>query len=573
MDIFQNPFYLLGATTRDNRHRILELAEERSLSSNPDVCIAAGKTLAHPRDRVAAEVAWLVGVDPVRATEVLRQLDAPNQNLLNVPRLTHLARANLLVSGVSRLSNLPSSNLVEWILAIAQSSEAINSETVCATLNADRRVSDFPEITNPSTIDDEIQKQKNYYSQVLTSALENLSITERASVLTQAVEWSTGNGKSICPILIERSAQDFLEQKTKIIEAQDEKLRAMADAENPDTTLSPIVDQLLESVKEWDTLAQPIQLSKKSTGQRHDASEIAWQIRRLAIDLFNEYSKLDFSLKITNMLLEVFAEVPEIVERLTEDLKALKINSQVEKLKNASDAGQSDSTLTPMVNQLIQSVKSWNTTTQPVEANSRVAFTVREVVLHLCNEHRKLDFAIQITNALIGVFNASSVGVEVVTRLTEDKAALVAMKSFENINTQVEKLKNASDATQSDSTLTPMVNQLIETVKTWDPSTQTVETNNNVTRTVKSIASYLWSQYQRRDFAIQITNALIGVFSGAYGMDEVNNQLKTDLSVYQMNIEWKEVTINPPNRGRTGCLLQIVIFAVIGLIVALLQGC
>ena len=587
MDIFQNPFYLLGATTRDNRHRILELAEERSLSSNPDVCIAAGKTLAHPRDRVAAEVAWLVGVDPVRATEVLRQLDAPNQNLLNVPRLTHLARANLLVSGVSRLSNLPSSNLVEWILAIAQSSEAINSETVCATLNADRRVSDFPEITNPSTIDDEIQKQKNYYSQVLTSALENLSITERASVLTQAVEWSTGNGKSICPILIERSAQDFLEQKTKIIEAQDEKLRAMADAENPDTTLSPIVDQLLESVKEWDTLAQPIQLSKKSTGQRHDASEIAWQIRRLAIDLFNEYSKLDFSLKITNMLLEVFAEVPEIVERLTEDLKALEaevhakksfeqfeyINAQVEKLKDASDTKQSDYILTRMIIRLIETVKTWNPSTQPVEANNAVAFTVREVALHLCNEHQKLDFAIQITNALIGVFNASSVGVEVVTRLTEDKAALVAMKSFENINTQVEKLKNASDATQSDSTLTPMVNQLIETVKTWDPSTQTVETNNNVTRTVKSIASYLWSQYQRRDFAIQITNALIGVFSGAYGMDEVNNQLKTDLSVYQMNIEWKEVTINPPNRGRTGCLLQIVIFAVIGLIVALLQGC
>ena len=83
MDIFQNPFYLLVATTRDNRHRILELAEERSLSSDPDVCMAAGKTLTHPRDRVAAEVAWLVGIDPVRSTEVLRQLDAPNQNLLN----------------------------------------------------------------------------------------------------------------------------------------------------------------------------------------------------------------------------------------------------------------------------------------------------------------------------------------------------------------------------------------------------------------------------------------------------------------------------------------------------------
>ena len=111
---------------------------------------------------------------------------------------------------------------MEWILTIAQASEAINSETVCATLNEDRRVSGFPEITNLSTIDDEIQKQKNYYSQVLTSTLKNLAITERASVLTQAVEWSTGNGTSRCPILIEDlilsyelGAQDSLGAKTK----------------------------------------------------------------------------------------------------------------------------------------------------------------------------------------------------------------------------------------------------------------------------------------------------------------------------------------------------------------------
>ena len=581
MDILKNPFHILGATPRDNRHSIIELAEERSLLSDADECMEAQSILIHPRRRISAEVAWLPGIDPTLSDEVLTHLDTPNRNLLNITGLTHIARANLLTTGLSRLPNLSSANIIEWILAIAQASKDINPEIVCATLNEDRRASGFPEIIDLSAIGDEIRKQKNYYRQVLSSVLESLSVPERASVLTQTIESSIEVGKTRCPVLIEDlilsyelGVQNSLEQKRRIIEAQDEQLRVMVDIGNPDATLQPIVNQLIQTLKEWDTIAQPIQLSRRSRGERHtDSSEIAWRIRRLAIDLFNEYSKLDFSLKITNMLLEVFAEVPEIVERLTEDLKALKINSQVEKLKNASDAGQSDSTLTPMVNQLIQSVKSWNTTTQPVEANSRVAFTVREVVLHLCNEHRKLDFAIQITNALIGVFNASSAGVEVVTRLTEDKATLVGMKKFEKINAQGKNLIKTADLQRPDYTLSPMVNQLIETVKTWEPSTQTVETNNNVASTVGSIAFYLWSQYQKRDFAIQITNALIGVFSGTYGMDEVNNQLKTNLSVYQMNIEWKEVTINPPNRGRTGCLLQIVIFAVIGLIVALLQGC
>ena len=65
--------------------------------------------------------------------------------------------------------------------------------------------------------------------------------------------------------------------------------------------------------------------------------------------------------------------MPKIVEGLTEDSRGLeeeirfvrdverieKINSQVEKLKGASDAKRPDYTLAPMVTQLIQTVKTW----------------------------------------------------------------------------------------------------------------------------------------------------------------------------------------------------------------------
>ena len=349
MDILKTPFHILGVTTRDNRHKILELEEERSLLSDADECKVARETLINPRKRISAEVAWLPGTDPPLSDVVLRHLDSPNQNFLNITGLTHIARANLLVSGLSRLPNLLSSNIVERILTIAQASEAINSETVCTILNEDRRASGFPEITDMSAIDDEIRKQRRYYSQTLTSVLENLSVNARARVMTLLLETSTSNGRYQCPILIkdlipvyELGVQNSLEQKKKIIEAQDEKLRAMADAKNPDTTLAPIVDQLLESVKEWDTLAQPIQLSKKSTGQRHDASfEIAQRLRILAADLFGEYGKFNVSRNIINMLKEVFAEVPELAEYICEDAKALEkqipLVRGVENLKRLMD--------------------------------------------------------------------------------------------------------------------------------------------------------------------------------------------------------------------------------------------
>lgn len=609
MDLLKNPFHVLGATTRDDRHSIMDLAEEKSLLLDPDECMEARSILTNPRRRIAAEVAWLPGIDPTLFDLVLRHLDSPNQNLLNITGLTHIARANLLVSGLSRLSNLPSSNIVEWILAIAKASEDTKSETVCVILNEDRRASGFPKITDLSAIDDEIRNQKSHYRQVLTSVLENLLVAERASVLTMAIETSTGNGKYQCPILIEdlilsyeSGVQDSLEQKQKIIEAQDKKLRVMTGAKNPDTILQPIVDQLIQTVKEWDTLAQPIQLTKKDRGERHAASfEIAWRVRELAIHLFNEYGKLDFSQQIINMLKEVFSEVIEVDERITADSEALEkqailtknfekfedITTQVEKLKAASDAKQSDYTLTPMVNQLIETVNTWNTITQPAEVNEAVVLVVRGIALHLWNEHQKSDFSKKILNALKTVFVALPEIADQVTKdltdLEEQTHLVRSMEKFEEIEAQVAKLKNASDAKQSDYTLTPMVNQLIQTVKSWNPSTQPVEANNAVAIMVRNIALHLWNEHQKLDFAIQITNALIGVFRGMNGMHEVNNRLSQDIATLT-NIREQRRLQNQnrsEDRGLSGCLIDraigyVVFFGICGIIAligSLMESC
>jgi len=360
-----------------------------------------------------------------------------------------IAIANLRTTKLSRHLGLSSSDIVDWILTIAQTSESINSETVCVVLNEDRRASGFPEITDLSSVDSAIRNQKRYDAQTAIIVLESLSVSARVRVMTSLFETTTSNSSHQPPTLIkdlirgyELSIQDSLEKQRRIIEAQDEQLRVMADAGNPDTTLSPIVDQLLESLREWDTLVQPIQLSRTSTGQRHDASfEMGLRFRQLAADLFQEYRKPDFSRRILSTLRDVFSEVPETAEQIAEDSNALEkqarlvetveefenINTHVEQLKAASDARQPDYTLSPLVNQLIQSIRSWDTT-QSIDANSVVAFTVREVALHLWNEHQKLDFAIQITNALIDVFRGVYGMDEVNNRLSEDISKLTNIR-------------------------------------------------------------------------------------------------------------------------------------------------
>ena len=61
MDLLQNPFHILTATTRDNRQRIMALAEERALLLDPNECTQARSDLIHPRKRLSAEIAWMPG--------------------------------------------------------------------------------------------------------------------------------------------------------------------------------------------------------------------------------------------------------------------------------------------------------------------------------------------------------------------------------------------------------------------------------------------------------------------------------------------------------------------------------
>ena len=76
--LHQSAFAVLGVTTRDDRRRIVELAEEKSLELDHDVCQKARSDLTNPRTRLGVEIAWLPGVSPRKAGQLV-------ENLLNEP--------------------------------------------------------------------------------------------------------------------------------------------------------------------------------------------------------------------------------------------------------------------------------------------------------------------------------------------------------------------------------------------------------------------------------------------------------------------------------------------------------
>jgi len=323
----------------------MELADERSLLLDSTECMEARSELTNPRKRLSAEVAWLPGIGPKRVGEVMSLLDASPSALLAVDKLSSIARANLLAAGLARLSDHNANVVAEWVLAISWALEDLDPDELSVIINEERIVSGFPEVSDLSAVEAEIQERRRYYRQVIKSALDHLPPKDLVEAVTVAVESATDGGYVHGPILIadlvdsyEVEAQGFLDKEEGNIRALVEKLRAAVDAERPDSTLAPMMNQLIQVVKNWDTVAQPIQVSTKSRGLDHDASHrVAGLVRGLAIHMFNEHGKLDFSQQLTNMLQEVFAEVGEVAERTAEDAEALGEIAERRKLSKLLD--------------------------------------------------------------------------------------------------------------------------------------------------------------------------------------------------------------------------------------------
>ena len=326
----QNPFALLSVTTRDDRRRIVELAEEKSLELDHDACQKARSDLTSPRMRLSAEMSWLPGVSPGKAAQFVSALHSDPMSLREESGLPTLAHLNLLASAFEAVDGNDSANdVAEFIQEMACLVDDLSAEQVLRDVNEDRSVSGFPEVKGIEQVEAELSERKRYYRNAIKDALNRLPPTSLVDAMTTAVAQITSGGEDHAPELIDDlvdsyavETQGFMQKEAESVE---KLIKAVRDsAISGENVVKPIVDKLVVVARNWDKVAQPIQLSAKARGIDHDPShEIAYAIRSLAIDLFNEHDMLDQSKRLTELIQELFAELPEVVERVDEDADAL----------------------------------------------------------------------------------------------------------------------------------------------------------------------------------------------------------------------------------------------------------
>jgi hypothetical protein len=325
-----SPFAALGVTTRDDRRRVIEIADEKSLELDHEVCQKARSDLTNPRSRLSMEMAWLPGVSPRKASQLVDGLLHNPMTIREESGLPTLAHLNLLAAAFESVDGEhDADDLVGFIMETAHLAEELSPEDVLRDINEDRAVSGFPEVRALDQIEAELTERRRYYRIAIKDALDRLPPMTLVQVMTETVDGVTSGGDGHAPGLIDDLVDSYEVETQGILQMEAENVHKLIAtvrdlAASGETVVKPYVDNLDSIARNWDKIAQPIQLSAKARGIVHVPSrELAYEIRSLAIDLFNKHGMLAHSQRLTALIQELFAEVPEIADRAEEDAEAL----------------------------------------------------------------------------------------------------------------------------------------------------------------------------------------------------------------------------------------------------------
>lgn len=324
--LHNNPFCILGVAIRDGRKKIFERADEKSLTLDGDVCTKARSDLTTPRNRLAVEMAWLPGVSPKRATSLVDALHTHDLLDYSVTSIPALANANLLAAAFELLDpDMEVELWRDWIVDFAHIVDMIEPENILREINEDRSVSGFPEV-KAEQIEVELLERQRYYTDTIKTALNRFSTDKLVNVVTRVVEITTDTGEEHGVPLIHDLVERYETDANSYLQPEAENIKKLAEAilhvaPKGESSIKPLVDKLIQVVRKWDSVAQPIQLSVKARGIDHALShEVANVIRDMGIDLFKKHDMLDTANRLTGILQELFAELPEVVEQLDQDL-------------------------------------------------------------------------------------------------------------------------------------------------------------------------------------------------------------------------------------------------------------
>lgn len=332
MIIKENPFYILGASLRDNRQKIMSLAEEKSLEVDEAVCSEARMVLTNPRRRLVAELSWFPGVSLKETSVILSKLKFGVLETELLDKLPPLVRFNLslelLLHGKKKLSDAA---LEKSLFELAKSYDDINADSLLKVINEERSISGFSEVSDVAILSEEIENIRIQAVHSLQDLLSGRSLTSLNHIMLGVLAREKKDGSSLELVqdyidsIYAMSVQKDMETLDEGIKSSIENVKKVAARKNVSKSyLEQVIDEFLSKLEDYDNIMQPMQVSMQNRGLEHTASrEMASQVRLLAIHLSTKHKAFDLSERIVKKAKELFAEVNTSAEHFAEDLSAI----------------------------------------------------------------------------------------------------------------------------------------------------------------------------------------------------------------------------------------------------------
>ncbi|MBP7509742.1 MAG: hypothetical protein KA807_18155, partial [Prolixibacteraceae bacterium] len=192
MNIFENPFYILGATPLDSRRKINEFADDKSLLLNTAEITEARDILINPSKRLAAEIRWFPGLSKEQTSEILgliADLQAGNRteepNIFEWNTLANL-NAKLYAFPYRELKDIFKAKYL--ILEISRLYESISIKELTDDINHDRKIGGLPSISGTTEIEEAIRDYRDDIKKTISQALSKLTQEQNIELITMLAQ-------------------------------------------------------------------------------------------------------------------------------------------------------------------------------------------------------------------------------------------------------------------------------------------------------------------------------------------------------------------------------------------------
>lgn len=432
-----NAFWILKAGYGSSKEEIVELVEDAEFDEvyPQDLIQRCQQALMSPIARLDQELGWLPGLSEQQLGEVRALLE---QGLVDELRkaidfFPDLPKANVL----AHLNSLAPAD-ASLLQSLLRCWDETDERSLHDFINAQRRFSGFPQVS-VDQLGSAINALESAHARSAAMAVWKLDKPGQVMEEIVEAEIKTGRPNNFLARFVreyDSLSEPILAQIDDAIDRQIE----LACQTSPD--LDDITNEIVELLRRWDDVNQPVQVFEQYQGHEEGRSKKVYEkLRSLCIELANERGEFQYAKRVSEALLHTFPELESVAEVLKGDVATLEnLDEQKKQLEvmapliAACEAAKSKLFDLKLALQTSGFVETRRGTLKPVfDAFHKAArdpgtgdaafLVVRDLALFANNEKNDPETAFRLLDGLIG-YRYATPSQDVRSKLEEERAVL-----------------------------------------------------------------------------------------------------------------------------------------------------